>query len=174
MLLCGLVFGVPPKNDPLLTCYVWKPFSLYACCLFSGVLVRRADSERREHMVQLLHGLHAFSTELTKTTGPLFLADSQLSNVDMALIPWAYRYYVLEYYRGPDFAIPCTKDLEPYHQWYDAVMNLPSVQRTLPDKDLYLEHILKYANGSARSKVANAVRRGAAAHEMDDAKDDYQ
>jgi glutathione S-transferase len=52
-------------------------------------------------------------------------------------------------------------------------MNLESVQRTLPDKDRYLEHIKKYADGSARSKVANAVRRGVAAHEFDDDKDEY-
>jgi glutathione S-transferase len=41
-------------------------------------------------------------------------------------------------------------------------MSLESVQRTLPDKERYLEHIGKYADGSARSKVANAVRRGVA------------
>jgi glutathione S-transferase len=53
------------------------------------------------------------------------------------------------------------------------MLSLPPVQRTLPDPDRYLDHILKYADGSARSKVANAVRRGAAAHELDDAKDEY-
>jgi hypothetical protein len=41
-------------------------------------------------------------------------------------------------------------------------MSLEGVQRTLPDKERYLEHIGKYADGSARSKVANAVRRGVA------------
>ena len=37
----------------------------------------------------------------------------------------------------------------------------------------YLEHIQKYADGSARSKVGNAVRRGVAAHEFDDIIDDH-
>jgi hypothetical protein len=32
----------------------------------------------------------------------------------------------------------------------------------------------KYADGSARSKVANAVQRGVAAHGFDDDKDGYQ
>lgn len=31
----------------------------------------------------------------------------------------------------------------------------------------------KYADGSARSKVANAVRRGVPAHEYDDKRDDH-
>jgi len=59
-------------------------------------------------------------------------------------------------------------------EWFEHVMNLESVKRTLPDKDRYLEHIMKYADGSARSKVANAVRRGVAAHDFDDEKDDYK
>lgn len=120
----------------------------------------------------MINGLKLFSNELVKTSGPLFLPDGQLSSVDVALIPWAYRFYVLEHYRGPDFGIPHTPELEPYHAWYNHVMQLESVQRTLPDKERYLDHILKYADGSARSKVANAVRRGAAAHEIDDDKDE--
>jgi glutathione S-transferase len=92
--------------------------------------------------------------------------------VDLTLLPWAYRFYVFEHYRGPDFKIPFTSKLEKYHEWYGHVMSLDSVKRTLPDKDKYLEHIKKYADGSARSKVANAVRRGVAAHEFDDEKDE--
>ena len=45
---------------------------------------------------------------------------------------------------------------------------LPCVARTLPDKKRYLTHVKKYAEGKARSKVGNAVRRGASAHEYDD------
>lgn len=140
----------------------------------SGVLVRKEEDERREHFNRLLAGLTNFSEELSKTSGSLFLGDNQLSNVDCALLPWAYRYYVFEHYRGPEYKIPADKpELLPYHRWFDHVTSLDSVKRTLPDKDKYLEHILKYADGSARSKVANAVRRGAAAHEIDDEKDEY-
>ena len=144
-----------------------------SCKYYSGVLVRKDDSERKTHFDQLVNGLKQFSNELSKTSGPVFLPDGQLSSVDLALIPWAYRYYVLAHYRGPDYTIPLSTELEPYHVWYHHVMNLDSVKRTLPDKDKYLEHIMKYADGSARSKVANAVRRGVAAHELDDEKDEY-
>ena len=137
------------------------------------MLVRKLDEERWEHFQSLLKGLANFSKELEKTTGPTFLADGQLSNVDLALIPWAYRYYVLEHYRGEKYSIPQTEAFAAYHDWYDHVMRLDAVARTLPDKDRYLEHIYKYADGSARSKVANAVRRGVSAHELDDEKDDY-
>ena len=58
-----------------------------------------------------------------------------------------------------------------YHRWFAAATALPSVARTLPDKERYLVHVAKYANNQARSKVGNAVRRGAAAHDYDHAVD---
>jgi glutathione S-transferase len=64
-------------------------------------------------------------------------------------------------------------ELQAYKEWFDHVFSLESVKRTLPDKDRYLEHIGKYSDSSARSKVANAVRRGVAAHEIEDDKDTY-
>jgi glutathione S-transferase len=127
----------------------------------------------------ILAGLFNFGKELLKTPGPAFLpgiidGEVSLSNVDIALIPWAYRYYVLEHYRGSEYAIPnSSPELEAYRNWYDTVMSLPYVKVTLPDKARYLDHIRKYADGTARSKVANAVRRGVAAHELDDVKDEY-
>jgi hypothetical protein len=62
-------------------------------------------------------------------------------------------------------------ELHAYREWYEWVFSLDSVKRTLPDKDRYLAHIVKYADSSAQSKVANSVRRGVAAHEIDDDKE---
>ena len=45
------------------------------------------------------------------------------------------------------------------------------VAPTLPDKDRCLQHVAKYADNKARSKVGNAVRRGFAAHDYDDSLD---
>lgn len=157
-------------------CRVWADkVNRELCSPYYGVLVRKEDDERMEHFQNLIKGLESFSKELTKTPGPLFLANGQLSNVDLALVPWAYRYYVFETYRGPDYVITPERypELRPYFDWYDHVMELDAVKRTLPDKDEYLEHIGKYADASARSKVANAVRRGVSAHELDDEKDEY-
>jgi len=166
---------VPEDPYEAARCRIWADkVNRDLCSPYYGVLVRKVDEERREHFEKLLSGLKAFSSELRKTTGPLFLADAQLSNVDLALLPWAFRYYVFEHYRGPSFAISTDDpELEPYHEWHEHVLGLDCVKRTLPDKDEYLEHIGKYADSSARSKVANAVRRGVAAHELDDEKDEY-
>ena len=167
---------VPEDPYEMARCRVWiEKVNRELCSPYYGVLVRKEEQERKEHFDQLIKGLKAFSKELSKTSGPTFLNNGQLSNVDIALIPWAYRYYVFEHYRGPDYAIHTDRypELKPYQEWYDYVMELDSVKRTLPDKSKYLEHIGKYADSSARSKVANAVRRGVAAHELDDEKDEY-
>ena len=60
------------------------------------------------------------------------------------------------------------------HRRREARGGVVVLQRTLPGKERYLEHIAKYANASARSKVANAVRRGAQAHELDDELDESE
>ena len=166
---------VPEDPYEAARCRTWADKLNRECCSpYYGVLVRKEDHERKEHFSKLIVGLKAFSRELRKTSGPTFLSDGQLSSADLSLLPWAYRYYVYEHYRGPDYSIPTDDpELETYHTWFDHVMNLESVKRTLPDKDRYLEHIGKYADSSARSKVANAVRRGVAAHDLDDEKDEY-
>jgi len=167
---------VPTDPYEAARCRVWADKLNKECCSpYYGVLVRKDEEERKEHFDILIKGLSAFSDELLKTDGPTFLAGGQLSNVDLALIPWAFRYYVFEHYRGEDYVISTEKypQLQPYQEWLDHVLNLDCVKRTLPDKGKYLEHIGKYADSSARSKVANAVRRGVAAHELDDEKDEY-
>lgn len=163
---------VPEDPYEAARCRRWCDRVNRECCSpYYGVLVPRDDEQRKAHFESLLQGIRDFAKEVSTTPGPLFLANGQLSNVDVALFPWAFRYYVLEHYRGPEFAIPKTPDYQPFHEWYQAMLDTASVQRTLPDRDKYLEHIANYANGTARSKVANAVRRGAAAHELDDRKD---
>lgn len=167
---------VPEDPYEAARCRVWADkVNRELCSPYYGVLVRKEDDERMEHFQSLIKGLTAFSKELTKTSGPLFLANGQLSNVDLALVPWAFRYYVFEHYRGEKYVITPAlyPQLQPYFDWYDHVIELDAVKRTLPDKADYLEHIGKYADSSARSKVANAVRRGVNAHELDDDKDEY-
>jgi len=167
---------VPSDPYEAARCRIWADKVNKECCSpYYGVLVRKDEAERKEHFDILIKGLSAFSDELVKTDGPTFLAGGQLSNVDLALLPWAFRFYVFEHYRGDDYVISADRypQLQPYLEWLDYVLSLDCVKRTLPDKEDYLTHIGKYADSSARSKVANAVRRGVAAHELDDDKDEY-
>jgi len=164
---------IPENPFDAARCRIWADkVNREMCSPYYGVLVRTEEAEQKEHFQNLLKGLRAFNLELQKTQGPTFLPNAQLSSVDISIFPWAYRYYVFEHYRGPEYAIP-RAGLEAYHDWFDYLISIPSIKRTLPDKERYLEHIGKYADSSARSKVANAVRRGVAAHDLDDEKDEY-
>lgn len=108
------------------------------CSPYYTVLVRSEPAERRAGYDLLIKGLERFSTELEKTAadGPYFFGESP-SIVDFTLVPWAFRYYVFETCRGADYAIPRENPaLAAYWRWYDAIMALPAVAKTLPDKDV--------------------------------------
>lgn len=125
-------------------------------------LVREDATERREAFGRLCEGLGAFADASSGT----FFSGETLGLVDCVLFPYAWRLYVLDHYR--DFAVPTDEPWsDKYHAWLAAATALPSVAKTLPDKDRYLKHVDKYASGAARSKVGNAVRRGKEAHEYD-------
>ena len=145
------------------------------CSKYYHVLVRQDKREQQEGFEALLKGIEEFGGELQddKDSGPFFGGNMTPGLVDYALFPWAHRIPVFEHYRGKNFAIPKnTNNLKKYHKWLDAMTQLPHVKKTLPPWDDYLKHIGRYADGSARSKVANAVRDGRDAHQYDDEKDD--
>lgn len=144
------------------------------CSKYYHVLVRQDEGEQRAGFEQLLNGIAQFAGECTGPDGGVFFAGKQTPGlVDYALFPWAHRLPVFEHYRGDDFAIPNnTPALMKYHEWLAAMTELPHVKKTCPNWDDYLAHIGRYADGSARSKVANAVRDGRDAHQYDDVKDD--
>lgn len=132
-------------------------------------LVREDAAERRAGFDKILDGLRTFTAE---SEGDYWGGES-LGIVDCMLLPYAYRLYVLEHYRG--FMVPTEGEdglWEKYNAWLQRATELPYVAPTLPAKSRYLQHVAKYAEGKARSKVGNAVRRGAAAHDYDDVLDD--
>jgi glutathione S-transferase len=149
------------------------------CSKYYHVLVRQNPEEQREGFEALLKGIEHFGSELLadekkeNCSGIFFGGRRTPGLVDYALFPWAHRIPVFEHYRGAEYAIPKnTPSLKKYHEWLDAMHALAHVKKTCPPWDDYLKHIGRYADGSARSKVANAVRDGRDAHQYDDEKDD--
>ena len=141
------------------------------CSKYYHVLVRQDPAEQREGFEALVAGLDEFGSELAG--GPFYGGRDSPGLVDYALFPWAHRLPVFVHYRGDEYSIPRnTPGLRAYYAWLDAMHALPRVKKTCPPWDDYLSHIGRYADGSARSKVANAVRDGRDAHQYDDAKDD--
>ena len=138
------------------------------CSPFYKVLIRRDPAERAAAFAALLDGLRAFGAA-SDAEGPCFGGDA-LGLVDVALAPWAARLYILEHYRGPAFRVPPAGDgrdpgLARFHAWAAHVLAHPSVAPTLAARDALLAVYARYADGTAHSKVADAVRAGKAAHE---------
>lgn len=155
-----------PDDDVWLKAHlrVWADKVNKTCCSeYYNVLVQPDDDDRLSAFQRLVAARDAFAAQL----GPFFANRSEPSIVDFVLLPYAYRFYVLDHYRG--FRLPPN---DPYDKWLATCLDLPGIRSTLPDKDRYLSHIAKYASGRARSKVANAVRRGKSAHEYDHILDD--
>ena len=132
------------------------------CAPYYTMLVRTDPAERLAAFDALKGDLAQFAE---KRRGTFYCGDT-IGAVDLALLPWAARFYVLEHYRG--FHIPDEGPLQGYHEWLRAALALDYVEKTLPDRERYLEHIGRYADASARSKVANAVRSGRTADAYDD------
>lgn len=125
------------------------------CSAYYSILVKD------EGFDQLVAGLHEFAQNL----GPYFDKRDEPGIVDFTLFPYAARFYVLELKKKKIPEIPA------YDAWLQRLLDDPVLRATLPDKQRYLQHIEKYASGKARSKVANAVRRGVSAHDYDHSKD---
>eukprot|EP00931_Biecheleriopsis_adriatica_P069142 TRINITY_DN43012_c0_g1_i1.p1 TRINITY_DN43012_c0_g1~~TRINITY_DN43012_c0_g1_i1.p1 ORF type:complete len:267 (+),score=52.17 TRINITY_DN43012_c0_g1_i1:46-846(+) len=133
------------------------------CSPFYNILVRKDQQERQEAFGKLQANLTEWVKEIK---GPLYFGDT-LSLVDIAVFPWIYRLIdckVVETFRG------WSLDLEPevaskLDSWHAAMLALPSVQGTLAPPAKLRASYQRYADGTAMSKVAEAVRQGAAAHD---------
>ena len=65
---------------------------------------------------------------------------------------------VLKAYRG--FEVPKEPEFDRFREWVSAVMEEPSVIATLQPKDKLIEKYRRYADNSAKSEVAEAIRKG--------------
>jgi glutathione S-transferase len=150
------------------------------CSEYYTILVRRDAGERLSAFHRMRSSILSLtSSDRTNCTlftgwdrggsGPFFGGDN-IGLIDCALAPHALRLYVLEEWRGPAFALPRNDpELDGWHTWLDAIRLHPAVRAATPERfeERYLQHSKKYADGAARSKVAEAVRAGRSAHDMD-------
>ena len=154
------------------------------CSKYYSVLVRQDEEEQMEAFREIEKAIEKFATHLVDDIdndnddrkGPFFNGRLTPGLVDLTLFPWAWRLPVFETHRDQRFKIDPRKSpgFMKYTRWLRAMCSRDDVLRTLPNWEEYLQHITRYADGSARSKVANAVRDGRGAHEYDDERDDVK
>lgn len=126
---------------------------------FYQLLMKKEDGEREEAAKNIVSSLKSLFSDFESNSGPFFGGDS-LNMVDIMLAPFAYRFdIILGHYRN--FVVPKEgEELVKYHQWYAALMENENFKKTLPDKQRLLETYQRYADGSAKSLVGEAVRKG--------------
>lgn len=101
--------------------------------------------------------------------GPYFIGD-KLSAIDLVLLPWATRTFLLEHYRGIKYEqfFESKEILNRYNKWYNACKTLDVVKATQKSDTItneqYRNELIKkyerYANNTAKTLVANAVNKG--------------
>lgn len=103
----------------------------------------------------LVEGIRELS-EATSPSGPFF-SGTNLTAVDLALTPFAYRIdALLGHYR--DFSLPTSGAAwSRYQRWYEAMCSTDIFQGTLTDPDNYrqrlIEHYLPYSQGKGQRDV---------------------
>lgn len=73
-------------------------------------------------------------------------------------MPWYARHFVLEHYRS--FTLPADSDFKRFEDWGAACLDVSWVKTTLQDKEKLIGSYAKYADNTASSQVAQAIKLG--------------
>lgn len=104
--------------------------------------------------------------ELGQPGGPWFMGE-RCSLVDITLIPWAVRLFLIDHYKPGGVGIPEAgkggEDEEVWgrwRMWFDAARERKSVMSTMSAKEKYIEVYERYAEDQTGSQVGQATRGG--------------
>ena len=89
--------------------------------------------------------------------GPFFQGET-FGYVDIMLAPYAIRLGLLSHYR--DLVVPKTGVFERFQTWFQAVQSRESVKATVPEWNRLVQMYQRYADNSAQTEVADAIRKG--------------
>lgn len=142
------------------------------CSPFYRVLMKPDEAGRQEAWHDMLDGMEAFSDKLSveRDSGISFYNysgkqnDDEPSLVDFTVFPFIHRLYIVKHYRG--FRLDDGRVGDKIRQWQAKMEALPAVTETMANRQTLIDVYLRYADGSAQSKVGDAVRSGKEAHEI--------
>ncbi|KAL3146074.1 hypothetical protein ABBQ38_015423 [Trebouxia sp. C0009 RCD-2024] len=125
--------------------------------LFYRVLVRQDKEQQTEVAKEIQEQLH-WLEDRVDSKGPYFMG-KEFSMVDVALLPWFIRLFILEHYRG--FGLPA--ECQRLAAWQQRASKRQSVVDTCTgseeSKAIYheqlLQHYSRYADASANSTSAH-------------------
>ena len=83
--------------------------------------------------------------------------------IDLILIPWISRHFILKYYKNVNIREYFDNDvLQRYDLWWNACNNLDAYKATKANDDDLIGIYKRYADNVAQSEVAVAVNKGLA------------
>lgn len=126
-----------------------------------------------EARTELLGQIKTFVKEMLEhedeegESGPFFMG-RQFGLVDITLVPWALRLFLIDHYKEPDgVGIPQKGEggedepvWERWRKWFDAVTTRQSVVDTISDRQRYIDVYKRYAEDQTGSQVGQATRGG--------------
>eukprot|EP00117_Sycon_ciliatum_P035578 scpid17761/ scgid26939/ Probable glutathione S-transferase; Auxin-induced protein PCNT107 len=131
---------------------------------FYRMLQKRDEVERETARRDMLDSVRTLTKAMERLSdqGPFFMGED-FGLVDIVVSPWVERFYILKHHRG--FQVPGSindKDGEFYrfHKWWKAVQGVPAFKGTTCDRDKLLATYQRYADDTATSMVAVAMRTG--------------
>ena len=125
---------------------------------FYQILLLQDREKQEEAKGRFLDGLRTFAGVMSPD-GPYFFG-KEISLVDIALIPFAVRFDCLAYFRN--FSLPMDEHGDRINTWMEAWKSRPSVTGTLADRDKLRQIYQPYADNTAKSEMAQAIRKGTA------------
>ena len=91
--------------------------------------------------------------------GPFFLG-SELSLIDLIIVPWAVRLWVFDHFKGGLQMPKGEVWTKRWEKWLNKVQQRGSVVNTTSVHEHYLPIYERYANDTAQSELAKATREG--------------
>uniref|UniRef100_A0A914ULK2 Uncharacterized protein n=1 Tax=Plectus sambesii TaxID=2011161 RepID=A0A914ULK2_9BILA len=127
---------------------------------YMQLLMGQTDEKRKEAAEKLLQEIQFIFDNASFAEGPFLSGDGhKLGLIDIYLAPFGVRIKpVLGTHRH--FEIP--SNWSTFHKWVTAIKSHPSVQPTCASDEKLIEHTRKYAENTAQSELATAIRTGTA------------
>lgn len=144
------------------------------CSPFYRVLMKQNRQDQDRAWQDMVNGMVAFSDELVLDDDKTISFynyngkknDNGPSLVDFTVFPFIHRLYIVQHYRGYRLADTDAVANDKIEKWRTRMEALPGVSRTIAERQPLINVYLRYADGSAQSKVGDAVRSGKEAHDI--------
>lgn len=136
---------------------IWIDFiSKQLTPVFYQILQYQEKEAQEEAKARFIKRLGAFQDAMSPD-GPYFLGQN-FSLVDITLLPFGLRFPILEHFR--QFTLPADGSFDRLKQWLEACTSRPGVAATMSSNEKMITNYERYANNTAQTEVADAVRKG--------------